>query len=111
VGEVTDGKLAVTLRVENRGVAPFYADWKPEYGLLRDGKPVKLVPGTGKLTGLLPEDKPRVWADSLDLTGVKPGRYTLAVRVPNPMKGGKPLRFANDTQDADWLRLGEAEVP
>ena len=111
VGEVTDGQLAVTVRVENRGVAPFYADWKPEYGLLRDGEPVKRVPGTGKLTGLLPGDKPRVWAESLDVAGVRPGRYGLGVRVPNPMKGGKPLRFANETQDADWLRLGDVEVP
>jgi len=40
---------------------------------------------------------------------VKAGSYTLAVRLPNSLKGGIPLRFANTTQDADvptWLSLG-----
>ena len=113
IGDVTGGKLAVRVEVVNQGVAPFYYDWKPEYGLLRDGKPVKTIPGTGKLVGLLPGDKPRVWADTLDLTGVKPGEYRLAVRVPNTLKNGHPLKFANKAQDADaagWLTLGPVTV-
>ena len=86
IGEVKGGKLTVSLEVENRGVAPFYYDWQPEYGLLANGQAVKTFAGTGKLTGLLPGDKPRLWADMLDVSGVKAGNYTLAVRVPNPMK-------------------------
>ena len=41
------------------------------------------------------------------------GTYKLAVRVPNPLKNGHPLKFANKTQDADapgWLTLGSVEV-
>ncbi len=110
VGEVKGGKLEVKLEIENRGVAPFYYDWKAEYGLLSDGKPVKTAASSGKLTGLLPGDKPRVWADTLDVSGVKAGKYTLAVRVPNTLKGGKPLRFANETQGEEWLTLGAVEV-
>jgi hypothetical protein len=110
IGGVSGGKLDVKLEVENRGVAPFYADWKPEYALLVDGKPVKMWTGAGKLTGLLPGDQPRVWSDSLDVSGVKAGKYTLAVRVPNPLKDGKPLRFANKTQGDEWLTLGAVEV-
>lgn len=110
-GAVKDGKLSVNVEVENRGVAPFYYDWKPEYGLLADGKAVKTFAGTGKLTGLLPGDKPRVWADTLDVTGVKAGAYTLGVRVPNLMKTGTPVRFANETQASDgWLSLGAVEI-
>ena len=107
------GKLSVAVELENRGVAPFYYDWKPEYGLIRGGEAVKAWPGAGKLTGLLPGDKPRVWEESLDLTGVKAGHYQLAVRVANPLKNGHPLRFANKGQDADapgWLTLGAVEV-
>jgi hypothetical protein len=114
IGEVKDGKLEVKLQIENRGVAPFYYDWRSEYGLLADGKAVRTVAGSGKLTGLLPGDMPRVWADRFDVTGVKAGKYTLAVRVPNPLKTGKPLRFANKTQDVaapGWLSLGEVGIP
>ena len=74
---------------------------------------VMIFRGSGKLIGLLPSDKPRVWDDTLDLSGVKAGTYKLAVRVPNPLKNGHPLKFANKTQDADtssWLTLGSVEV-
>jgi hypothetical protein len=113
VSDVRKGRLTVCLEVENRGVAPFYYDWKPEFGLLADRKPVKTWTGSGTLTGLLPGDPPRRWIDILDATGVRPGQYTLAVRVPNPLKQGKPLRFANTTQDADapaWLTLRRVSV-
>lgn len=112
IGPVSDGKLKVSLEVENRGVAPFYYDWKPEFGLLTGGRAVKTAAGAGRLTGLLPGDRPRVWADTLDVRGLPPGVYTLAVRVPNPLPSGKPIRFANATQDAatGWLALGEVQI-
>ena len=103
----------MSLEIENRGVAPFYHAWKPEYGLLDDSQAVKTWVGSGTLTELLPGDKPRVWTDTLDVSGVTVGQYTLAVRVPNPLKGGKPMRFANSTQDADaamWLSLGGIRI-
>ena len=55
-----------------------------------------------------------MWTDTLDVKGLKGGTYTLAVRVPNPLPTGKPLRFANTTQDADapgWLSLGTVQIP
>ena len=113
IGAVRGGELPLKVEVENRGVAPFYYDWKPEYGLIHDGKPVKTIPGAGRLIGLLPGEQPRVWDDALDVSGVKPGAYQLAIRVPNPLKNGPPLKFANKTQDADapgWLTLGRVEV-
>lgn len=114
IGAVKDGKLSLELEVENRGVAPFYYDWKPEYGLLADGEAVKTMAGNGTLAGLLPGERPRVWTATLDVSGVGRGSYVLAVRIPNPLKGGKPLRFANATQDADaptWLSLGTVPLP
>jgi hypothetical protein len=107
------GRVAVRLEVENRGVAPFYYPWKAEWGLLQDGQVVRTWPVRGQLTGLLPGDPPRVWSDTLELPSGKPGRYVLAIRVPNPLKTGQPLRFANATQDAHapgWLSLGEVRV-
>jgi hypothetical protein len=103
------GTIEVSLEIENRGVAPFYYDWKPEYGLIAGKKVVKTWAGSGKLTGLRPGDKPRVWVDKLALGDLPAGKSTLAVRVANPLKNGPPLRFANAEQDRDlpgWLSLG-----
>lgn len=109
VQPVANGLLAVQVEIENRGVAPFYADWPVEFGLLRaDGGVVKAFKSAGKLTGLLPGAAPRVWAEKLDLQGVPAGTYQLALRVPNPLPQGHPVRFANATQDQHapgWLTL------
>jgi hypothetical protein len=113
LGPVTDGKLPVTVEVENRGVAPFYCDWPVEFGLLAaGGKVTRTFPSAARLTGLLPGEKARVWDEKLDLKDVPAGKYKLAVRVPNKLPNGNPVRFANRTQDADakgWLTLGELE--
>ena len=114
VGPVAAGKLPVRVQLENRGVAPFYADWRPEFGLLRGGELVRTWPGTGKLTGLLPGDPHRAWADTLDVAGLPVGECRLLVRVPNPLPKGQPVRFANKSQDADragWLTLGAVTLP
>jgi hypothetical protein len=114
IGGLKDGKLMVEVEVENRGVAPFYYDWAPEYGLILDGEAVRTVRSGGKLIGLLPGAKPRVWADTLDLSNVKAGTYKLAIRVPNMLRTGHPVKFANKSQDSDapgWLTLGAIEVP
>jgi hypothetical protein len=113
-GPVAGGKLPVSVEVENRGVAPFYYDWPAGYALISAGKVAKTFPGSGKLSGLLPGEKTRTWSDALDIRGVAAGRYRLAVRVPNPLPKGRPVRFANKTQDADaegWLTLGEIALP
>jgi len=100
--------LKISLELQNRGVAPFYYDWKAEYGLIADGKVVKTFKSTGKLTGLLPGDNSRQWKEELDLSDVPEGKYTLALRVPNTLPNGLPIRFANITQDQEidgWLSL------
>ncbi len=113
VGPPVAGKLSASLDVENRGVAPFYYDWRPQWGLLARGSVVKTWPASGKLIGLLPGDRPRAWSDTLDLAGLKPGDYILAIRIANPLKQGHPLKFANAAQDADapgWLSLGTVPI-
>ena len=89
-------ELKIKLELENRGVAPFYYDWRAEYGLIADGKVIRTTMSTGKLTGLLPGDEPRVWNDAFDLSDVPNRKYTLAVRVPNPLPMG--CHFASPTR-------------
>lgn len=106
--ETQKDTLKVELELENRGVAPFYYDWKAEYALIANGKLVKTFASTGKLTGLLPNEPIRKWLDELDLSEVPAGTYKLALRVPNPLSKGLPIRFANATQDRHldgWLSL------
>lgn len=111
IGPAAGGALPITVELENRGVAPFYYDWPAELALLGEGgQVVRRQEARGKLTGLLPGDRPRVWRESLPLGGVRAGGYRVGLRVPNRLPQGSPVRFANETQDADapgWLTLGE----
>lgn len=98
-GETT----SVSLTVENTGVAPFYYDWKVQLGAW-DGNRVTTTWATPwKVTGLLPTET-RKWQIELNT----PANTQFAVRVLNPLKNGKPLRFANAFAFADsqgWLPL------
>ncbi len=114
IDKVRAGKLSVKVELVNRGVAPFYYNWPIEFGAVTGGKLQKKFAGTGKLTGLLPNDPARKWNDLLDLQGLAAGNYQLVMRVPNRLPQGKPIRFANKSQDADlpgWLTLGKFKLP
>lgn len=105
-------KLEVSLEIENRGVAPFYYDWPVRFVLLgSDGRAVRSWTGKGTLRGLIPGEPGRVWMERLDAGGTPPGTYRLALEVPNPMPGGKPLRFANREQGPEGLVLTSLPLP
>jgi hypothetical protein len=110
---ITGTELSVGLSVTNRGVAPFYYDWPVELGLLdAAGSLAATQLAAWKLTGVQPGAAPTRWQESVPVAMLMPGPYRVLVRVPNPMAGGKALRFANRTQDQDcdgWLTLGEVE--
>lgn len=91
--EWKDGELQLT--VENRGVAPFYYDWPVE---LTVGEAEKSVRTEIKLSSVLP-GKPVRWR----VSAPKASRYLL--KVPNPMPGGTPLRFANKEQREEGLEI------
>lgn len=87
----------IEIEVENRGVAPFYHDWPVEFAAGDE------VWARFDLRGILPGESRR-W--TTEVSGKGPYR----LRVPNPMEGGKPLRFANLEQGEDWLTLPDSEV-
>ena len=103
------------LEIENRGVAPFYYDWPVNFALLsQTGEVVESFRAQVKIIGLLPGQDPHVWEESLDASRVATGSYHLALGVLNPMPGGHPVRFANETQDQHapgWLSLADVELP
>lgn len=115
VASTIGGRHEVRLTVMNRGVAPFYYEWPARWGLLTaNGDFAKILPSGNRTSGEkstlthTTREVGRLWNEMLDLRGIKPGRYKLLVQVPNPLPNGLPVRFANQTQDADkdgWLTL------
>lgn len=108
----TGEELSLTAAVVNQGVAPFYREWKLELALLDEtGAVLKTALVGWSLTKLLPGDPPRTW--SARVPAVAGARF-VAVRVVNPLPGGKVLRFANADQNrhaAGWLTLGMVPAP
>jgi len=100
----------ITLHVVNTGIAPFYYDWPVELGALDPtGNLVAAWKTDWKLTGILPGEPARLWQHHLTAGAWAREGTRLLLRVPNPMPGGRPLRFANRQQDHDldgWLTLG-----
>ncbi len=109
---IAGSELEVNLSLINRGLAPFYYDWPVELALLDSAGSIVLgAPSTWRLTNVQPGN-PVHWAHRIRLTRSRTEPFRVLLRVPNPMAGGKPLRFANRDQDRDldgWLTLGEVE--
>ena len=104
-----DGESLIRLSIKNTGVAPFYYDWDVELATLKARDQIgKRIPVDWKITGLLPGDQPRDWTVRTQAQTFDDNTVGFAVRIVNPLPGGKPLRLANDAQRqlADgWLRL------
>ncbi len=110
--QVVGGAVLVHAMVENKGVAPFYADWPAELGVLdATGDVIKTWQPGWKLSALLPGEK-RAWDFRADLAALPAGNYRLLVHVPNPLPNGRPLRFANREADLPgWVTLGNFSKP
>jgi hypothetical protein len=100
--EQAGDRVSIELSVENKGVAPFYYDWPVEIVCLdSEGKEIQSTATNWKLPNLLPGEVTN-W--QVTLAEIPRTRHH-AVRVSNPMKGGKPLRFANETQREEGFLL------
>lgn len=104
----------ITATIRNTGIAPFYHDWPLELAFLdSSGRIAHTIRTDWKLTGLLPGDPNRSWAQTIPAGTLKAGEYRVMLRAVNPLENGLPLRFANETQDADlegWLTLGKIRL-
>jgi hypothetical protein len=111
---VSGDSLAIAMKIQNRGVAPFYYDWPVQIALLDSSRH-----GAGtwqtlwKLTSVIDKDVDLTWTFSQAPHGLADGRYTVLMRAVNPLTNGKPLCFSNAlwAQDsAGWLTLGSLLV-
>lgn len=109
----TDDRMAVTVQVINQGLAPMYHAWPLEFVAVNElGIQVQQWPQESDLTKILPGESGRKIPAELDMTSLPVGRYTLAMRVVNPLPNGKPLQFANREWGqtvSDALTLGTFE--
>ena len=104
----TNGTTTVSLKITNRGVAPFYYNWPVEFSILdANGTAVATQKVDANLPSLLP-------GQTTELTTTLPtAEGTVAVRIPNAMQGGAPIKFANTTQDTTYpgyLTLGTTKT-
>jgi hypothetical protein len=109
---VTEAALTrdrVSVRVGNRGVAPFYYDWPAELAAVDSrGRVVRRWHTRWSMAGIQPNQAPAQLSTRINTHGLRAGRYDIVMRVANPLPNGIPLRFANTSQDTQsgWLNLG-----
>ena len=102
-----DQAIEFTVKIENRGVAPFYYDWPVQLRLQQEGNEAVLLKPDWKLTSVLP-GAAVVMSHTEDKAGLKAGACRASLRVVNSLNNGKRFHFANRGQGADgWLDLGE----
>ena len=102
--------FSVSAKLVNYGVAPFYKDWPITVGLINsEGNVIQeWVNPNWKLNGLISGEE-RIFNGSFTASSAIPTGAKVAIRVPNPMAGGIPLRFSNYSQQIDglaWMVLG-----
>lgn len=107
------GTLFLTMGIQNRGVAPFYANWPSQVVLINSkGEFVKQATVKTDYRTILPgTTEERNF--TLPLNQMNKGDYKLLYRIQNPMKGGYHVKFANTTQDEDlneWLTLTTVRI-
>ncbi len=108
----TGRELRVSVTITNRGVAPFYADWPVQVVVRSLGRET-----VAELPITLPRVLPGLSATGKTTVSVAKevaGQIELSLRVLNPLRGGKSLRFASQcgsvTKDGA-LVLGTVAIP
>ena len=91
--DVKDGILSLIM--ENRGVAPFYYNWKVRLGLVQNGKLAAQWDTDWALSKCLP-DEPAEYIAAIPADLIPGGESALVMTVENPLENGVPLRFANE---------------
>jgi Carbohydrate binding module (family 6)/Secretion system C-terminal sorting domain/Bacterial Ig-like domain (group 2)/Domain of unknown function (DUF4832) len=110
----SNGKPAIEINLQNKGIAPMYANWDVEFGVLNAGNQFKSLGFAKWNLNLIQPGILDNYRSFVSDTVLVDGTYTFLLRVVNPLESNsaqaKPVRFANTTQDEDitgWITLGE----
>ncbi|GEM_PF-1181883 len=107
----SENSITVNTVLENQGVAPFYYNWPMTVALLdATGSAIQEWNVDWRIDGLLPNEQ-RTFSGMFSPTSPIPAGAKMALRVPNPLSLGKPVRFSNTTQELNgnaWMILGNA---
>jgi hypothetical protein len=107
---VVSDSFRVDMKIQNRGVAPFYYDWPVRLGILNAAN--RIVASwntTWKLTSVIDKNADVAFSFVKAWHGLAKGSYRLLLQAVNPLPGGRPLCFANKNWELDsagWLTLG-----
>lgn len=112
--QITDGSnLAVNIKMQNKGKAPFYYPWTVQLGIW-NGSSVSATYNTSWNITTVPATATDVEFNYSNAShGLANGTYTVLMRVVNPMSGGKNLVFANQNwaqTTSGWLTLGTVTI-
>ncbi|WP_141502124.1 S-layer homology domain-containing protein [Paenibacillus luteus] len=116
--DATNGNLKVGVELENKGVAPFYYNWKVELAAKSGNGIIKIWNPDWDLEGILPNtngfdnNKRFEFTNNPELSN---GSYQILMRYVNPLEeinaDAKTFNFANAEQNANgWLNLGSVDV-
>ncbi|MBD3350220.1 MAG: DUF4832 domain-containing protein [Candidatus Lokiarchaeota archaeon] len=82
--------------LHNFGVAPFYYNWSIEIGILDNQNQTIFTKTTSETLDDILSDTSEIWNFTLaDASSYTPNAENLALKVKNPLDGGKPVYFAN----------------
>lgn len=113
----TLSNVTVDVKIQNRGVAPFYYDWDVEFAAIDSSGYFLDAIGTAhwNIHKIFPDSTEHLRSFSTPIYGND--TYTILMRIVNPLEeiteNARILRFANETQDSDmegWLSLGTVTI-
>jgi len=106
--------IDVSVKMTNRGVAPFYYDWPVRLSVLDASNTAAASWDTPwRLTEVVDRGAETVFSFSGRAAGLPVGSYTLVMAAVNPLPNGKQLVFANERWGQDVpgaLTLGRFAV-
>ena len=106
--------ISVAIKMQNRGVAPFYYDWTVQLGVADASNRIVAIYTTAwRLREVIASGEDVRFEHELSRRPLPAGSYRILMRAMNPLAGGKPLVFANaqwDQNVPNWLTLGTIDV-
>ncbi len=108
-----NGKPTIEVNIQNKGIAPMYANWDVEFGVLNSANQFTTLGSKKMNLNIIQPNVLNNYRSFFSDNTLADGTYTFLMRVVNPLEAtsalARPVRFANTTQDQDragWITLG-----